>query len=65
MKFVGIATINGERFKTIEVESPDKESAEQQVLDIMHKKYVGQISIIKVEVLETWIKVVTYERSRL
>ena len=65
MKFVGIATINGERFKTIEVESPDKESAEQQVLDIMNKRYVGQINVIKVEVLETWIRKVKYERSRL
>lgn len=65
MKFVGIATINGERFKTIEVEAPDKESAEQQVLDIMHKKYVGQINVIKVEVLDEWIKIVKYERSRL
>lgn len=65
MKFVGIATINGERFKTIEVEAPDKESAEQQVLDIMHKKYIGQINVIKVEVLDEWIKKVEYERSRL
>ena len=65
MRYVGIATINGERFKTIEVYAPDKESAEQQLLDIMHKKYIGQISIIKVEVLEEWIKKVKYERSRL
>lgn len=65
MKYVGVATINGERFKTIEVDAPDKESAEQQVLDIMHKKYIGQINVIKVEVLEEWIKKVKYERSRL
>ena len=65
MRYVGIATINGERFKTIEVDAPDKESAEQEVLDIMHGKYVGQINVIKVEVLEEWIKKVKYERSRL
>ena len=65
MRYVGIATINGERFKTIEVYAPDKESAEQEVLNIMHGKYVGQINVIKVEVLETWIKKVKYERSRL
>jgi hypothetical protein len=65
MKFVGIATINGERFKTIEVDATSPESAEQQVLDIMHKKYIGQINVIKVEVLDEWIKKVKYERSRL
>ena len=65
MKYVGVATINGERFKTIEVDAPDTDSAEQQVLDIMHKKYIGQINVIKVEVLDEWIKKVTYERSRL
>ena len=65
MKYVGIATIDGERFKTIETDAPDKESAEQKVLDIMHKKYIGQINVIKVEVLDEWIKKVKYERSRL
>lgn len=65
MKYIGVATINGERFKSIEAEAPDKESAEQQVLDIMHKKYIGQINVIKVEVLDEWIKKVKYERSRL
>ena len=65
MRYVGIATINGERFKTIEVDAPDKESAEQEVLNIMHDKYVGQINVIKVEVLEEWIRKVKYERSRL
>ena len=65
MKYVGVATINGERFKTIEVDAPDTDSAEQQVLDIMHKKYIGQINVIKVEVLDEWIKKVKCERSRL
>ena len=64
MKYVGVATINGERFKSIEVDAPDKESAEQQVLDIMHNKYIGQINIIKVEVLSEWTKKVKDVRSR-
>ena len=64
MKYVGIATINGERFKSIEVDARNKESAEKKVLKIMRKKYVGQIDIIKVEVLDEWIKIVKYERSR-
>ena len=64
MKYVGIATINGERFKSIEVDARNKESAEKKVLRIMRKKYVGQIDIIKVEVLKEWIKKVEYERSR-
>ena len=64
MKYVGIATINGERFKSIEVNARNKESAEKKVLKIMRKKYVGQIDIIKVEVLDEWIKIVKYERSR-
>lgn len=64
MKYVGIATINGERFKSIEVDARNKESAEKKVLKIMRRKYVGQIDIIKVEVLEEWIKKVKYERSR-
>lgn len=64
MKYVGIATINGERFKSIEVNARNKDSAEKKVLKIMRRKYVGQIDIIKVEVLETWIKKVKYERSR-
>ena len=64
MKYVGIATINGERFKSIEVNARNKDSAEKKVLKIMRKKYVGQIDIIKVEVLEEWIKKVKYERSR-
>ena len=64
MKYVGIATINGERFKSIEVDARNKDSAEKKVLKIMRKKYVGQIDIIKVEVLDEWIKIVKYERSR-
>lgn len=64
MKYVGIATINGERFKSIEVNARNKDSAEKKVLKIMRKKYVGQIDIIKVEVLDEWIKIVKYERSR-
>ena len=64
MKYVGIATINGERFKSIEVDARNKDSAEKKVLKIMRKKYVGQIDIIKVEVLGEWIKKVKYERSR-
>ena len=64
MKYVGIATINGERFKSIEVDARNKESAEKKVLKIMRRKYVGQIDIIKVEVLDEWIKIVKYERSR-
>ena len=64
MKYVGIATINGERFKSIEVDARNKDSAEKKVLKIMRKKYVGQIDIIKVEVLDEWIKTVKYERSR-
>ena len=64
MKYVGIATINGERFKSIEVDAKNKDFAEKKVLKIMRKKYVGQIDIIKVEVLDEWIKIVKYERSR-
>lgn len=64
MKYVGIATINGERFKSIGVDAKNKDSAEKKVLRIMRKKYVGQIDIIKVEVLDEWIKIVKYERSR-
>lgn len=64
MKYVGIATINGESFKSIEVDARNKESAEKKVLKIMRRKYVGQIDIIKVEVLDEWIKIVKYERSR-
>ena len=64
MKYVGIATINGERFKSIEVDAKNKDSAEKKVLKIMRRKYVGQIDIIKVEVLDEWIKIVKYERSR-
>jgi hypothetical protein len=64
VKYVGIATINGERFKSIEVDARNKDSAEKKVLKIMRKKYVGQIDIIKVEVLDEWIKTVKYERSR-
>lgn len=64
MKYVGIATINGERFKSIEVDARNKDSAEKKVLKIMRKKYVGQIDVIKVEVLDEWIKIVKYERSR-
>ena len=64
MKYVGIATINGERFKSIEVNARNKDSAEKKVLKIMRRKYVGQIDIIKVEVLDEWIKIVKYERSR-
>jgi hypothetical protein len=64
VKYVGIATINGERFKSIEVDARNKDSAEKKVLKIMRKKYIGQIDIIKVEVLDEWIKIVKYERSR-
>jgi hypothetical protein len=64
VKYVGITLINGEKFKNIEVEAPDTESAEQKVLDIAHAKYIGQINIIKVEVLEEWIKKVDDVRSR-
>lgn len=63
MKYAGVSTIDNERFKTIEVEAPDKDAAEQKILSIMQSKYVGQINIIKVEVLSEWIKKVNDVRS--
>ena len=64
MDYVVIATVD-DRFKTIETEAPDKESAEQQTYDRLCKKYVGQIRIIKIEVKSEWERKVRYERSRL
>ena len=64
MEYVVIATVD-DRFKTIETEAPDKDSAEQQTYESLSEKYVGQIRIIKVEVKSEWERKVKYERSRL
>ena len=51
-------------FRNAEVDAPDKETAEKEIHAILRKKYIGQINIIKVEVLSEWEKKVKYERSR-
>ena len=64
MRFIGIAVIDGKMFRNAEVDVPSKDSAEKEIYAILRKKYIGQINIIKVEVLTEWERKVKYERSR-
>ena len=64
MRFIGIAVIDGKMFRNAEVDAPDQDSAEKEIYAILRKRYIGQINIIKVEVLSEWEKKVKYERSR-
>lgn len=64
MRFIGVAVIDGKMFRNAEVDAPNKETAEKEIYAILRKRYIGQINIIKVEVLSEWEKKVKYERSR-
>ena len=64
MMFIGIAVIDGKMFRNAEVDATDKETAEKEIHAILRKRYIGQINIIKVEVLSEWERKVKYERSR-
>lgn len=64
MRFIGIAVIDGKMFRNAEVDAPDQDSAEKEIYEILRKRYIGQINIIKVEALDEWERKLKYEMSR-
>lgn len=58
MRYISIATINGEMFRNVETSARTKDKAEKIAEIILKGKYVGTIQIIKTEEKAKWEKLV-------
>ena len=56
LRFITIATIDGEKFKNIETEASNEDEAERKAMERLKKKYVGEIDIIRTVEMTKWRK---------
>ena len=54
MRYITIATIDGEKFKNAETEADNVDEAERKAIKILQKNYIGEINIIRTEELTAW-----------
>ena len=56
LTYITIATIDGEKFKNVTTEAINEDKAESKAMELLKKKYVGEIDIIRTEEMTKWQK---------